>query len=50
MARIAAARGISEDDVRAVIARHTEQPTMGFLGQPRVHVLEVNLDLDGLLP
>jgi K+-transporting ATPase ATPase C chain len=50
VARIAAARGISEDDVRAVIARHTEQPTLGFLGQPRVHVLEVNLDLDGLLP
>ncbi len=50
VARIAAARGISADDVRAVIARHTEQPTLGFLGQPRVHVLEVNLDLDGLLP
>jgi K+-transporting ATPase ATPase C chain len=49
VARIAAARGISEDDVRAVIARHTEQPLLGFLGQPRVHVLEVNLDLDGLL-
>jgi potassium-transporting ATPase KdpC subunit len=50
VARIAAARGMSADDVRAVIARHTEQPTLGFLGQPRVHVLEVNLDLDGLLP
>ena len=50
VARIAAARGVSEDDVRAVIARHTEQPLLGFLGQPRVHVLEVNLDLDGLLP
>jgi K+-transporting ATPase ATPase C chain len=50
VARIAAARGMSEDDVRAVIARHTEQPSLGFLGQPRVHVLEVNLDLDGLLP
>lgn len=50
VARIAAARGVSEDDVRAVIARHTEQPLLGFIGQPRVHVLEVNLDLDGLLP
>jgi K+-transporting ATPase ATPase C chain len=49
VARIAAARGISDDDVRAVIARHTEQPLLGFLGQPRVHVLEVNLDLEGLL-
>ena len=37
------------DEVRAVIARHTEQPLLGFIGQPRVNVLRVNLDLDGLL-
>jgi K+-transporting ATPase ATPase C chain len=49
VARVAQARGVSEDDVRAAVARHTEQPMLGFLGQPRVHVLEVNLDLDGLL-
>ncbi len=49
VARVAAARGMSEDDVRAVVARHTEQPLLGFFGQPRVHVLELNLDLDGLL-
>lgn len=47
--RIATARGISEDEVRAGVARHTEGPLLGFLGQPRVHVLELNLDLDGLL-
>lgn len=49
VARVASARGSSVDEVRAVVARHTEQPTLGFLGQPRVNVLLLNLDLDGLL-
>ncbi len=49
VARIAAARGIGEADVRAAIARHTEQPLFGLLGQARVNVLFVNLDLDGLV-
>jgi K+-transporting ATPase ATPase C chain len=49
VARVAAARGLTVDAVRAAVARHTEQPLLGFLGEPRVHVLELNLDLDGLL-
>jgi K+-transporting ATPase ATPase C chain len=49
VARVAAARAMSEDDVRAAVARHTEGPILGFLGQQRVHVLHLNLDLDGLL-
>lgn len=47
--RVAAARGMSETDVTAAVARNTEGPLLGFLGQPRVNVLELNLDLDGLL-
>jgi potassium-transporting ATPase KdpC subunit len=49
VSRVAMARGLSEAAVQAVVARHTEQPLLGFLGQPRVNVLLVNLDLDGLL-
>ena len=49
VARVAEARGISADDVRAAIARHTGGVLFGFIGQPRVNVLEVNLDLDGSL-
>jgi potassium-transporting ATPase KdpC subunit len=47
--RVAAARNLSEADVRAAVARHTEGLVMGFLGQPRVNVLLLNLDLDGML-
>jgi K+-transporting ATPase c subunit len=40
---------MTADEARSVVARHTEQPLFGIFGQPRVHVLELNLDLDGLL-
>ena len=45
--RIARERGMSEEEVRAVIEKHTEGKTLGFLGEDRVNVLMVNLELDG---
>ena len=47
--RVATARGMTQDQVRALVARHTSQPFLGFIGSASVHVLELNLDLDGLL-
>lgn len=46
--RIAHERHLSEADVRALVARHTEQRQFGILGEPRVNVLELNLELDRL--
>jgi K+-transporting ATPase ATPase C chain len=44
--RVARERGLSEDQVRNLVERHTEGRLFGILGEPRVNVLELNLDLD----
>ena len=45
--RVAEARGLNEEAVRRSIAAHTEGRDLGILGEPRVNVLMLNLDLDG---
>jgi potassium-transporting ATPase KdpC subunit len=45
--RIANTRGMSVESLRALIARHTLGRTLGIFGEPRVNVLELNLELDG---
>ena len=48
-ARIARARGVSEERVAEVIRRHVEPRSLGLFGEPRVNVLLTNLDLDRVL-
>jgi potassium-transporting ATPase KdpC subunit len=50
LARIARVRGISIEQLRALVAKHTEGRQFGMLGEPRVNVLELNLDLDQQFP
>jgi K+-transporting ATPase ATPase C chain len=46
-ARVARARGLNVAQVESLIERHSEGSLLGFIGEPRVNVLELNLSLDG---
>ena len=50
LSRVARVRGLPVERVQALVEQHTEQPLLGFIGEPRVHVLRLNLALDALRP
>ena len=50
VARVAAARSVSQDRVRQLVAQNTEGRQFGILGEPRVNVLKLNLSLDQAAP
>jgi len=50
ISRVAKDRGLTVDQLRSLITRHTEGRQLGVLGEPRVNVLELNLELDERFP
>ncbi|HET9136824.1 MAG TPA: K(+)-transporting ATPase subunit C [Candidatus Kapabacteria bacterium] len=48
IARVAKARGLSEDKIKALVESHIEKPYLGFFGPERVNVLKLNLAIDEL--
>jgi K+-transporting ATPase ATPase C chain len=46
--RVAHARNLTHDDLYALVQKHTKGRDLGFLGEPRVNILELNLELDSL--
>ena len=50
VSRVAQQRGVSEDQVKRLVQEHTLPRQLGLLGEPRVNVLELNLDLDAKFP
>jgi len=50
VSRVAKARNATEQDIEQLVQKHTLRRQLGVLGEPRVRVLELNLDLDRLMP
>jgi K+-transporting ATPase ATPase C chain len=50
VSRVAQSRGMKQEDVRSLVQKHTRGRDLGFLGEPRVNVLELNLELEANSP